>query len=792
MYTFFLFFSILTIGSAQEFSFNGTIQDGQTGEALIGATVFIPELNIGTTTDLDGAFTLTLTTGQYQVNYSYLGYEGREQWIDLDADLKKSIFLQPESQTLDEVVVTATVKDENVEQASLGVEKLETSVIKQLPAILGEVDIIKSIQLLPGVSSVGEGSSGFNVRGGAADQNLVLLDDAIIYNPSRLLGFFSVFNADAVEDVQLYKGSIPAKYGGRLSSVLEVRQRDGDNRKFRGSAGIGLISSRIALEGPIAKGDKAEGNGSWLITGRRSYADLFLNFSEELSDNTLFFYDLNAKANYRLGKKDRLYLSGYFGQDRLGFTGLFGLNWGNAAASIRWNHLFNDKLSGDLMFTYSRYNYSLQNLAPGTEFEWSSNIENYTIHRDMNWFVNSRNTLKFGFQSIYYNFRPGQINPVDDSPIAPVTFDPKFALEFGLYVNNEQTLTDRLSINYGLRFSGFNRMGRETIQNYENDQPITQEPGSGIFQNGEITGETSFDRGESISLFTGWEPRFSARYRIDDQSSIKAGYNRMYQYIHLISNSASATPLDIWTPSGPYIEPQRSDQIGLGYFRNFRENEYEFSAEVYYKWMDNLIDFVDGAELIFNNNLETEVLSGTGRAYGLELQLSKTQGDFTGWISYTYSRTERLIQGINNSEYYPANFDKPHDLSITGMYQWSDRLSFSANFVYATGQPLTFPNGRYTYSGLTVANYGTRNQDRLPDYHRLDLSATLKGKKRERFESQWVFSIYNAYNRLNANSILFQEQNSDASGQEVATGVTEAVRLSYFGAVPSVSYEIKF
>ncbi|MEN0005453.1 MAG: TonB-dependent receptor [Bacteroidota bacterium] len=776
---------------SQEYTLSGYLRDGQTGEDLIGASVFVPALSQGTTTDAFGFYTLSLPQGNYELEFSYLGFERVLRYVDLNTDTELSVKLQEASQALTEVVVTATVQDANVQETALGVEKLNTDVVKQLPTILGEVDILKSIQLLPGVSSVGEGSSGFNVRGGSSDQNLVLLDGATLYNPSHLLGFFSVFNADAIEDVQLYKGSVPARYGGRLSSVLEVNQRDGSNKEFKGSAALGLISSRIALEGPLAKGDNAEGKGSWLITGRRSYADLFLRLTEDFNDTQLYFYDLNARANYQLGENDRLYFSAYLGQDVFELSDLFGTSWGNSAATLRWNRIFSESLSSNLSATYSGYNYRLQSFG-GTGFDWTSNITNYSLKQDFNWFLNEKNSINFGAEATYYDFQPGEISPTGESTLNTITYDPKYALEFGIYLSNEQTISDKLTLNYGLRFSGFNRLGNETILLYQNNEPVVQEPGTGTYLNGEVIGERTYGSGESINLFTGLEPRVSARYVIDDQSSIKAGYNRMYQYIHLISNTTSATPLDIWSPSGPYKGPQVSDQIGIGYARNFNDNTYEFSAEVYYKWMNNLVDFVDGAELTFNNNLETELLSGTGRAYGLELQISKTKGDFTGWISYTLSRSERLVEGINNGEYYPANFDKPHDLSLTGMYKLSDRWSFAANFIYATGQPVTYPTGRYSYSGLTVANYGSRNQDRLPDYHRLDFSATLKGKQRERTQSQWVFSIYNAYNRMNANSIFFQERNTDANGNEATTGVTEAVRLSYFGIVPSVSYEIKF
>ena len=777
--------------SAQEFTLSGFVRDAGNGEDLIGATIQLGESGSGTTTNAYGFFALSVPAGTSEIKVSYLGYETLRKTIDVTADAKIEFELAAAAQELNEIVVSSVAEDENVRSAQVGVEKLPIETILKVPAVLGETDILKTLTLLPGVSSIGEGTTGFNVRGGGADQNLILLDEATIYNASHLLGFFSVFNADAIKDVQLYKGGIPARFGGRLSSVLEVWQREGNKKEFSGSAGIGLIASRLKLEGPLAATADSGAKGSWMIAGRRSYADLFLKLTEDFKDDVLYFYDLNAKVNYSLGEKDRIFLSGYFGRDRLDLAGLLGNSWGNRSVTLRWNHLYSDRLFGNLSATSSLYDYSLKSLRPGTEFEWTSEISNASLRKDFNFFLNNNNELNFGLEANYSLYRPGSISPINDSPVQQTTYSQNRSLELAAYLSNEFRPTPWLAINYGLRYSLFYRLGPETVLSYQDDRPAVRDQ-NGAFVNGVVTGQKEYRSGEAISTFDGWEPRLSARLTLSPNSSVKAGFHRMYQYVHLISNTTSSSPLDIWSPSGPYKDPQRADQVSLGYFRNLADNKYEFSVEGYYKWLDDLVDFVDGAQLLFSDNLETELLSGTGRAYGLEVLLRKKKGQFNGWLSYTLSRSERRVAGINNGEYYPSNYDKTHDLSLTGIFEWSDRVTLSANFVFATGRPVTYPTGKYEYSGLILANYGSRNQDRLPDYHRLDLSVTLRSRAEKRWAGQWIFSLYNAYNRMNAADITFRERAENDAGREAATGISEAVRLSYFGIVPGVTYEVKF
>ncbi|MEM1407967.1 MAG: TonB-dependent receptor plug domain-containing protein, partial [Bacteroidota bacterium] len=697
-----------------------------------------------------------------------------------------SIDLEATSEQLQEVVITAEAENANVVNNEMSVAKLEPKTIKQVPAVLGEADVIRAIQLLPGITSVADGASGFNVRGGAADQNLILLDEGIIYNSAHLLGLYSVVNPDAVKDIKIYKGGIPARYGGRLSSVLDVRQREGNSKEFNGEAGIGLISARGLIEGPIVK-DKS----SYMIAGRRSYGDAFLQLTG--SDNVAYFYDLNVKTNYTVNDRNRLFLSGYFGRDKFELGSIFSNSWGNATGTLRWNHLFSDKLFANFSAIYSNYDYSIDQLTTGAEFNRKSNIITYNVKGDFNYFINNKNEIEFGADNKWYEFRPGEITPVEGSNILTTTLDEKFGQELGVYLSYERKI-GRLTFNTGLRYSHFLRQGEQDIPVYANDAPVVYNSAVGRYEDGEVIGVESYSSGKTISDFGNFEPRLSATYVINAKSSVKASYNRIYQYLHLISNSNSPTPLDVWAPSGPFIKPQQVDQIALGYFRNFKDNTYEASIEGYYKEMDNLVDYVDGADLLTTNTLETEILPGIGRSYGLELYVKKNKGKLTGWISYTLSRAERKVAGItaedpgiNNGKWYAANYDKRNDLSVTGVYQLNDRWSLSGNFIYATGAPTTYPVGRYEFAGLVIPQFESRNQQRLPDYHRLDVSATLKGKKR-RWKNgghEWVFGFYNLYNRANATSIYFVE-NEDNPGQ------SKAFKSYLFGITPSITYNFKF
>jgi len=773
--------SSMLLAQGKTVTLSGYISDRASGEALIGANIVIEGQAIGGSTNQYGFYSISLPTGSYQINASYLGYQPTTIDLNLTSARKLNIELVPATVEGEEVVITGEAADQNVQSMEIGVEKLDVQIIKQVPVVLGEVDVLKTIQLLPGVSQVAEGSAGFNVRGGSADQNLVLLDEAPVYNASHLFGFFSVFNNDATKDVKLYKGGIPAQYGGRISSVLDVRQKEGNSKEFAASSGIGLISSRLLLEGPIQRD-----RGSFMLAGRRSYADVFLKLSG--NNNTAFFYDLNFKSNYQLSENDRLYASGYFGRDRFELADILGTNWGNSAFTLRWNHLFNDRLFSNFTAIYSNYDYSLDILSSGSEYNWKSNIINTHLKADATFFINNNYRLEFGGGSIFYNFQPGSIKPIKNSGVIPTALDKKFALESAGYLSLEQKLSSRLSMTYGLRFSNFMRLGDQILRQYANDAPVIFDPLTQRYQDGLVIGETTYGNNERISTFSGLEPRLAARIILDRNSSIKLGYNRTRQYIHLISNTSSPTPLDIWAPSGPFIEPQISDQIAVGYFRNFASDRFETSIEGYYKDMQNQLDYIDGADLTVNNYLETELLSGQGRAYGAELSIRKKQGKLTGWLSYTLSRSERQVEGINeidpginNGEYYPSNFDRLHDLSFTTIYQRSKRVSFSGNFIFSTGRPSTYPGGRYRFSNLIIPQYEDRNQNRLPAYHRLDVAVSLN----EFWGGDWTFGIYNLYNRQNASSIRFRQNENNPL-------TSEAVRLSFFGIVPSITYNLSF
>lgn len=771
-----LFLLYTAVGFSQEkATLSGHIRDAANGEELIGANIFVEELSAGSSTNAYGFYSLSMPPGNYRIRFSYVGFQVRTMDISLQESQTLDLELQAEGILMEEVVILAKEEDQNIRNIEMSVEKLSAAQMKHIPHVMGEADLIRSIQLLPGVSSVGEGATGFNVRGGNVDQNLVLLDEATVYNSSHLFGLFSVFNVDVIKDAKLYKGGIPSKYGGRLSSVLDVRQRDGNRKNFAMNGGVGLIASRLTLEGPIQKDQS-----SFMVAGRSSYGHLFLKFNPDLKDNIVYFYDLNAKANFSLGEKDHLYLSGYFGKDVFNFGSDFSSDWGNTTASLRWNHLFSDKLFSNFTAIYSDYGYSFGVPEGAEAFDWNANIYNYVFKGDFSYFFNPESKLDFGLESILYRFHPGKALGVgEESIFNEINIQHNHALEGALYVSYEHQPVRNLTLQYGLRYSLFNRMGKEDVYSYENGIPTDAEA---------IIDTTSYDSWENIKTFSGAEPRFSANYIINGANSIKLSYNRMRQYIHLVSNTTSATPIDIWTPSGPYTDPATVDQIAFGYFRNFKDNTYEASVEGFYKDFKNLLDFKDGAELLLNETLETELLSGDGRAYGLEFSLRKTKGDVTGWVSYTLSRSERKVPGINNGEYYPSNYDKTHDLSITATWKMNEKFDFTANFAYASGRPITYPESRYIFDGITIPHYGNRNGARTPAYHRLDLGVKYTPNKNpdKRWKSSWDFGVYNAYARRNAYSIFFR-QNEDNPLE------TEAVRLSIFGSVlPYVTYNFSF
>jgi hypothetical protein len=762
-----------------KFTVNGYLKDGKSGETLIGATLFIKEIKTGATSNEYGFYAISLPEGTYTFVYSFIGYKSQTKTVTLTENQKIDIEFLADEVALTEVVVTEKAEDENVKSVEMSVNKVEMSTIRKMPALLGEVDVIRSIQLLPGVSTVGEGATGFNVRGGNVDQNLVLLDEAPVFNSSHLFGFFSVFNPDAVKDIKLVKGGIPAQYGGRLSSLLDVRLKEGNNKKFAMQGGVGLIFSRLSLEAPIVK-DK----GSFIIAARRSYIDVLAKpfLAGNLSNSQFYFYDLTMKANYTLGKRDKIFLSGYFGRDVFGAG--FRFNWGNTTATLRWNHIFSNKLFLNLTGYYSNYDYLLGTISTtddGDGFKWQSNIINYSIKPEFTYYISPKNTLNFGGQFILHTFKPGSATTTVNSISRQFGLPEKEAVEIALYVGNEQKITDKLSLQYGLRYSYFNYIN-DTTYRYGNaavegtKKPfIGKEVSKGFF---------------SSPTYGNFEPRAALNYSFNDRNSVKLSYNRMAQYIHLISNTTAATPLDVWTPSSNNVKPQIADQIALGYFRNFKDNAYEFSIEGYYKDMQNQIDYIDGANLFLNEFIEQDLLNGKGRAYGLEFYLKKSKGKFTGWISYTLSRTERQVNGINSNDWFPTRFDKPHNLSVVAFYEVSKKVSLSANFVFGSGTPSTFPTDKFVLRDIgSVPNSATeaRNSFRIPPYHRLDVSLTWdRLKPNRRWQGSWVFAIYNLYNRRNPFGVYFR-QNPDNLSQ------TQAIEFSVFGAIlPSVTYNFKF
>ncbi|MEQ8909636.1 MAG: TonB-dependent receptor [Vicingaceae bacterium] len=760
-----------TSGFSQEsYTISGTLEDASNGEGLIGATVVIEELNIGTAANVYGFYSLTAPKGVYTLIFSYIGYEKTTKKISLDKNLKFDVELELSSNQLDEVEITAERKDENIQSTQMSVNKLDMKEAAAIPVVFGEQDVIKTIALLPGIKS-SEGNGGFYVRGGSADQNLILLDEAPVYNASHFLGFFSVFNSDAIKDLTVYKGHIPAEFGGRASSVLDIKMKDGNSKKLNASGGVGLISSRLTLETPIVK-DK----GSILIGGRRTYADVFLKASPNKSvrNSTLYFYDLNLKANYRLSDKDRLYLSGYFGRDKFGFDDDFGFDWGNTTGTLRWNHLFNDKLFLNSTALLSNYNYDVD-ISGGSEkedgFTVSSTIQDISLKEDFSYYLNDKNTIKFGGLGAYHTFLPGKISVGEEVGMNQVKLDNKHAFEGAVYISNEMKLSELWSINMGVRYSYFAQVGPGEIYSFNT--------------NGEIVETQNYDDLELVEDYGGLEPRLGITHLFNESNSLKASYGRNRQYLHLLSNSGTGTPIDLWVPSTNNVKPQIADQVALGYYKNFKDNGYESSVEVYYKDMKNQIDYKTGADIILNDQVESQLLIGKGYSYGVEFYIKKNIGKLSGWLSYTWSRTERVFEGIDNGDPYAANWDRPHDFTLVGIYKLNNKWTLSGTFVYRTGNAVTFPVGKYSAEGEIVNLYSTRNNDRLPDYHRLDIGATKTIKKTSKYESSLNFSFYNLYGRKNAFAIDFREAKDNPQQ-------TEAVRTALFSVVPSVTYNFKF
>lgn len=781
-----LFWGFVNAQSQIKFTVSGTIKDAKNGETLIGATVFVKELGTGTTSNTYGFYSLSLPAGDYTLVYSYVSYLNITKNISLNQDQQIDIELTEENVNLQEIVISDKAEETLAQSPQMSVNKLDIKTIQKIPAFLGEVDLVRSIQLLPGVSTVGEGATGFNVRGGGIDQNLVLLDEAPVYNSSHLFGFFSVFNPDAVKDVKLIKGGIPAQFGGRLSSLLDVRMKEGNNKKFAASGGVGAIFSRLTLEAPIVK-DKS----SFIVAGRRSYIDILAKpfLQGDIRDSKFNFYDLTLKTNYKFSDRDQIFLSAYLGRDVFGASNIFRSNWGNATTTFRWNHLFSKKLFSNVTAFYSNYDYQLGFGQGRDTFNWRSRILNYSVKPELTYFINPNNTFTFGGQAIIYNFKPGSAVGTSAGESRDVSLSTRYALEGAIYAGNEQTLNTRLSMQYGLRYSFFNYMGPGNAYVYDFEAvPIDQR--KPIIP--ELT--KSYNPWQSIKFYHYLEPRFAFKYQISPSQSIKASYNRMVQYIHLISNTSASTPLDVWNPSTNNLLPQIADQVALGYFVNLKNNAWEFSVETYYKDYQNVLEFINNADLLLNEFLEGDLLRGVGRAYGAEFYLKKNSGKFTGWLSYTLARTERKVEGINNNQWFPTRFDQTHRLNMVAFYELNDRWSFSADFVLASGTPSTFPTNRFEFQGYVIPQnaYNTRNNYRIPLYHRLDISATLQGKrfkkngKARKNEDYWVFSVYNLYNNRNPFSVNFRPDPQNEA-------LTQAIRFSVIGSfIPSVSYNFKF
>lgn len=753
------------------YTVSGTIRDKRTGEALIGATVSLLETKTperGILSNAYGFYSVTAPAGRYILLVTFSGYQPDSVSIDLGHNLTLPIDLDNAAAQLTEVVVSAQRKNENVTRALMGVQKLSTKEINDIPVLFGEKDVLKTIQLLPGIQFAGDGNSGFYVRGGGADQNLILLDEATVYNPSHLLGFFSTFNSDAIKDVTVYKGGMPAEYGGRLASVIDIKMNDGNDKEYHFGGGIGLISTRLSAEGPIVP-DK----GSFSVSGRRTYADLFLKFSPDssVSDNSLYFYDLNVKANYKFDEKNHIYLSGYFGRDNLAFGNTFGIDYGNATGTARWNHVFSSRLFSNTSVISSKYSYKIRINSQNNNIGFTSNIRDADLKEDLQYFVDADNKIDFGFSVVHHIIAPGIIDASSGSSFNSLTLQNKYSLENAVYISHQWSPTDKLHFDYGLRASDFLVLGPGDFYSYDSA--------------GNAVDTAHYNNGKIVKTYTNLEPRFSVSIQLDEESSVKASYNRNTQVLHLLSNSTSSNPTDLWIPSSNNVKPEIADQESIGYFRNFKDNRYEFSVEAYYKSMQNQIDYRNGAQLIANENVESQLLFGKGRAYGLELFLKKKVGKFTGWLSYTLSRTELRIDGVNQNNWYPAKQDRTHDISLVGIYQASRKVTVSATWVYYTGNAVTWPNGKYNVDGQTAFYYTERNAYRMPAYHRLDVAATLRGKKRKRFSGSWTFSIYNLYGRENAYSIVFQTDPNDPAK-------TQALQYSLFRFVPSVTYNFKF
>ena len=792
--TFFTLLSLLTVFSQSKSTLSGYVTDSKNGEALIGVKVYIPSTNQGAVTNNYGFYSLTVNSGKYTIEFRSGLYPSESREIDLTADVRLDIELGTNVKDLKEIVINAK-KGENVNSTQMGQIQLDIEKIKTLPAFMGEVDVIKTIQLLPGVSSVSEGGQGFYVRGGGPDQNLVMLDEGVVYNAAHLFGFFSVFNADAVKSVNLIKGGMPANYGGRMSSVLEVNMNEGNNKKFKVKGGLGAISSRLTVEGPLKK-DK----GSFIISGRRTYIDLIMKAAipdtSPFAGSSYYFYDFNAKFNYKITDKDRIFLSGYYGKDVFNFEDREGgfnakMPWGNGIAALRWNHLFSNKLFMNLTSTFSDYQFSFGSAQDEFRFELFSGVRDIGTKVDFSYFPNSRHSIKWGADHIYHTFTPTSVSAQNDSVVFNTGVAQKlYSHETAFYALDDFELNDKIKINAGLRYSMYHHVGPFT--RYIKGDGIST-PDSAI----------QYSRGDVIKFYHGLEPRLSARFLLPDKSSIKAGYSYNYQYVHLTSLSAVSLPTDIWYPSTDKAKPEIGWQASIGYFRNFMNDMFETSVEIYYKEMDNMIEYKEGAvpgdEV--NDNTDNLLVYGKGWAYGIEFFIKKSVGKFTGWIGYTWAKTDRKFPDLNEGNLYPAKYDRRHDLSIVGTYKLNDRWTFSTSFIYATGNTLTLPSSWYVQEQNLLFNYGARNSTRMAPYHRLDLSANWYSKDyktktdaqgneiqvKKKIKSNWAFSIYNVYNRANPFFLYVDNDGKFLNGDFKIT----VKQVSLFPIIPSVTWNFE-
>lgn len=766
---------------AQKVTISGSIKDGTNGEDMIGALVFTEQGSYGASANVYGFYSITLPAGEHTLIYNFIGYSDVKIPVNLTNDTTINVELFPEAKQIDVVEVSGKKNTDNFEKVEMSTIELDVKSIEKIPALLGEADVIKSVQLMPGVSTVGEGATGFNVRGGGVDQNLILLDEAPVFNSSHLFGFFSVFNPDAVKNVKLIKGGIPSQYGGRLSSVLDIRMKEGNKKKLAGQGGVGAIFSRLAIEAPIIK-DKA----SFIVAGRRSYADVLAKpfLSDDFEDAQFYFYDLTAKVNYDISDKDKVFLSGYFGRDV--FSQGFGFNWGNQTATARWNHIFSDKLFSNFTAYYSNYDFKI---GVGDEasggFQWKGQIKNYSFKPSFIYYLNNNNTLEIGGQSILYDFKPGESEFYSEGRTIDFSQESRYGLENAIYVGNEQKIGKGTVLKYGLRMSSYHYLGPSKEYIYGERSDITDSR--------ELLEVKDYNNGEFIANYFNPEPRFSAKFNVDSVSSIKASYNRMAQYIHLMSNTAAATPLDFYSPTTNNVKPQLADQVAVGYFRNFgKQLDWEASVETYYKHLQNQIGYIPTAELQLNDFYEGDLYYGIGRAYGAEFLVRRNTGKLTGWLSLTISKTEIQVDEVNNGDFYNNRFDKPVNGNIVLNYEFNKRYEMSANFVYNTGAPFTSSSINYGIQEVSISHNpeNLRNNARIPDYHRLDLSFTIHGRdvrksgKKRLWTGDWVFSVYNAYARSNAFTVYFEDDSSDQP---------KAIRYSIVGTIiPSVTYNFKF